>query len=61
MAGMALYIAPSVASAQPASHTVRTVTVPSGQAAAPNQAVKVRIGEAVAYVRNADGTIRRVR
>jgi hypothetical protein len=58
---MAWYIAPSTASAQPASHVVRTASVPSGQTAAPNQAVKVRIGEAVAYVRNADGTIRRVR
>jgi hypothetical protein len=61
VAGAAWFVAPSAASAQPASHVVRTATAPSGQAATSSQTVQVRIGEAVAYVRNADGTIRRVR
>ena len=61
VAGAAWFVAPSVASAQPASHVVRTATVPSGQAAASNQAVQVRIADAVAYVRAADGSIHRVR
>ena len=61
VAGMAWCVAPSVAAAQPTSRAVHSASAPSGQAAAPTQAVKVRIGEAVAYVRNPDGSIRRIR
>ena len=61
MAGTAWLVAPSAASAQPAPRVVHTATVPSGQAAASSQTVQVRIGEAVAYVRAADGSIHRIR